>query len=211
MQYNVGILLLQTGLWDLGIDILHQSLALFEEVQDLRTKAYCFTFLGSHYGEQRLYKQAFSCFDQALEAIRPIQFPEFEVSILLKMVWVYIQQQAYDMAQATLEDIDALDVLVTDYFDQWMLKLAQGYVFAAQDKRGDADALFSEVQRSNMSKACDSMEDAVATQKKYKDEQGVESYVKQVGEEYLVYRSSDSKVLKSVNYSPADIKGMLKK
>lgn len=71
------------------------------------------------------------------------------------------------------------------------------------------DELFSEVQRSNMSKACKSMEEAEATQKKYLEEQGVESFVKKIGEDYLVYRSSDSKVLKSVNYSPADIKGKL--
>jgi len=70
--------------------------------------------------------------------------------------------------------------------------------------------LFEEVQRSNMSKACTSMEEAEATQKKYKDEQGVDSYVKQVGNDFLVYRESDSKVLKSVNYSPADIVGKLK-
>lgn len=69
--------------------------------------------------------------------------------------------------------------------------------------------LFDEVQRSNMSKACSSMEEALATQKKYKEEQGVDSYVKQVGADFLVYRQSDSKVLKSVNYSPADIKGKL--
>ena len=71
------------------------------------------------------------------------------------------------------------------------------------------DALFSEVQRSNMSKACKSMEEAEATQKKYKEEQGVDSYVKQVGDDFLVYRKSDSKVLKSVAYSPADIKAKL--
>lgn len=71
------------------------------------------------------------------------------------------------------------------------------------------DSLFSEVQRSNMSKACKSMEEAEATQAKYKTEQGVDSYVKQVGDDFLVYRQSDSKVLKSINYSPADIKGKL--
>ena len=69
--------------------------------------------------------------------------------------------------------------------------------------------LFAEVQRSNMSKACKSMEEAQATQAKYLEEQGVESYVKKVGDEFLVYRTSDSKVLKSIHYSPADIKGKL--
>ena len=71
------------------------------------------------------------------------------------------------------------------------------------------DELFSEVQRSNMSKACDTIEEAKATQKKYLEKDGVESYVRQVGDDFLVYRKSDSKVLKSINYSPADIKGKL--
>lgn len=74
---------------------------------------------------------------------------------------------------------------------------------------GKFKELFEEVQRSNMSKACKSMEEAEATQQKYMEEQGVDSYVKQIGEDFLVYRKSDSKVLKSVNYSPADIKGKL--
>ena len=112
--------------------------------------------------------------------------------------------------QELREAIEADDLVeVADAFCDIQYVLSGAILeFGLADK---FDALFSEVQRSNMSKACDSMEDAIATQKKYKDEQGVESYVKQVGEEYLVYRSSDSKVLKSVNYSPADIKGMLKK
>ncbi|MEM1320998.1 MAG: nucleoside triphosphate pyrophosphohydrolase family protein [Bacteroidota bacterium] len=69
--------------------------------------------------------------------------------------------------------------------------------------------LFDEVQRSNMSKSCRSMEEAEATMKHYKEHKGVDSYVKQVGDVFLVYRSSDDKTLKSINYSPADLKSIL--
>ena len=69
---------------------------------------------------------------------------------------------------------------------------------------------FDEVQRSNMSKTCKSMEEAIETQAYYKKKRGMESFIEQKGEEYLVYRVEDKKVLKSVNYSPADIKGILK-
>jgi len=69
--------------------------------------------------------------------------------------------------------------------------------------------LFDEVQRSNMSKTCKSKEVAEQTQAYYKAEKGTDSYIVQRGEEYLVYREGDSKVLKSVEYSPADIKGKL--
>jgi predicted HAD superfamily Cof-like phosphohydrolase len=51
--------------------------------------------------------------------------------------------------------------------------------------------LFDEVQRSNMSKTCKTVEEA--------------------GDVYLVYRKSDNKTLKSVKYSPADLKGILEK
>lgn len=69
--------------------------------------------------------------------------------------------------------------------------------------------LFDEVQRSNMSKTCKTIEEAQATQKHYLDTKGVDSFVEPKNEEFLVYRSNDKKVLKSVNYSPADIKGKL--
>jgi len=69
--------------------------------------------------------------------------------------------------------------------------------------------LFDEVQRSNMSKTCKSEEVAKQTQKYYKEEKGTDSYIVTRDGEYLVYREGDGKVLKSVEYSPADIKGML--
>jgi len=71
-------------------------------------------------------------------------------------------------------------------------------------------AMFDEVQRSNMSKACSTLEEAKATQEKYLLEKNVESTVVQKEDKFLVYRKEDGKVLKSVNYSPADIQGLLR-
>ncbi|GGF34282.1 pyrophosphohydrolase domain-containing protein [Echinicola rosea] len=70
--------------------------------------------------------------------------------------------------------------------------------------------LFDEVQRSNMSKACKSVEEAEATVSHYQ-KQGVDSYYEKEGDLYLVFRQEDNKTLKSVNYSPADLKGVLSK
>lgn len=70
-------------------------------------------------------------------------------------------------------------------------------------------ALFDEVQRSNMSKTCKSMDEAEATQSYYEMHRGAESIIKKEGDEYLVYRKSDGKVLKSVNYSPPDLEKIL--
>ncbi len=71
------------------------------------------------------------------------------------------------------------------------------------------NTIFSEVQRSNMSKTCKSYEEAEATQKHYFDHKGMTSEIKERNGEFLVYRIEDGKVLKSINYSPADIKGKL--
>ncbi|MCR9063077.1 MAG: nucleoside triphosphate pyrophosphohydrolase family protein [Cytophagales bacterium] len=70
--------------------------------------------------------------------------------------------------------------------------------------------LFEEVQRSNMSKACSNEEEARATVEHYKAK-GTNSYYKKDGDKFLVYREGDNKTLKSVNYSPADLKGILEK
>lgn len=69
-------------------------------------------------------------------------------------------------------------------------------------------ALFDEVQRSNMSKACETEEEAKATIAHY-EAKGTPCFYEKEGELYLVFREGDHKTLKSVNYSPADLKGIL--
>ena len=70
-------------------------------------------------------------------------------------------------------------------------------------------ALFDEVQRSNMSKACKTKEEAITTVEYYRNERGTECYYKEVDGRYLVFRTDDNKTLKSVNYSPADLKAII--
>lgn len=70
-------------------------------------------------------------------------------------------------------------------------------------------AVFDDVHRSNMSKACKSLEEAEATVKYYKDEKNVEARVEQTDAGWLVYRVPDSKVLKSINYQPPQISRIL--
>lgn len=70
-------------------------------------------------------------------------------------------------------------------------------------------ALFDEVHRSNMSKACKTVEEANRTIAHYLAKDNVESYYKEVDSKFFVYRLSDNKTLKSVEYSPAAIKTLL--
>ncbi|GAB2794147.1 hypothetical protein GCM10027275_44010 [Rhabdobacter roseus] len=69
-------------------------------------------------------------------------------------------------------------------------------------------ALFDEVQRSNMSKACNSLEEAEATVAHYQ-QKGTDCYYQEDNGKYLVYRTSDNKTLKNINYSPADLVSIL--
>lgn len=70
--------------------------------------------------------------------------------------------------------------------------------------------LFDEVQRSNMSKTCKDEEEARQTVEHYFKKDGTECYYQQEGPHWLVYRKGDNKTIKSINYSPADLEGILK-
>lgn len=72
-----------------------------------------------------------------------------------------------------------------------------------QNKFWDA---YQEVQRSNMSKACVSEEEARQTAEFRAKELGVETHYEKVGDYWIVYRSSDRKVLKNINYSKPNLK-----
>jgi predicted HAD superfamily Cof-like phosphohydrolase len=70
--------------------------------------------------------------------------------------------------------------------------------------------LFDEVQRSNMSKSCETQQEAIATLSHYKKKDKTEGHYKELNGKYIVYRKGDNKVLKSINYSPANLKKMIK-
>jgi len=67
------------------------------------------------------------------------------------------------------------------------------------------NTLFDEVQRSNMSKACNTHQEAIETLLHYKKKDGTEGTYKEEDGKWLVYRKEDNKILKSVNYSPANL------
>lgn len=72
------------------------------------------------------------------------------------------------------------------------------------------DQAFQEVHRSNMSKACETQQEALDTIEYYR-ERGIDSdYIpdEDLGV-YFVLRKSDGKILKSINYSPANLKQFL--
>ena len=70
--------------------------------------------------------------------------------------------------------------------------------------------LFNEVQRSNMSKACDTELQAQETVEHYKAKDE-EAFYEKSGDKYNVHRISDHKVLKNKYYSAADLKSIIEK
>lgn len=105
----------------------------------------------------------------------------------------------------TTNMIEVLDALVDIRY------VADGAVIAygLQDVFHGA---FANIQESNMSKACDTQDEALATIRKYAVEKGVKAFYAYEPEldKYLVLRTEDKKLLKSINYIAADMGQFLK-
>lgn len=106
------------------------------------------------------------------------------------------------------EAIEAKDIVAAaDAFCDLQYVLSGAILeFGLGEKFAD---LFAEVQRSNMSKICETREVAEDTVTYYRDERDTEGYITEESDQFLVYRKSDHKVLKSVHYSPADLQSIL--
>ena len=72
------------------------------------------------------------------------------------------------------------------------------------------EELFNEVHKSNMSKACSSEEEAIKTVEFYLNRDNTQSSYTVKGDKFVVKRDDD-KLLKSINYYPADLKKILDK
>lgn len=69
---------------------------------------------------------------------------------------------------------------------------------------------YMEVQASNLSKACTTQEEAQKTVEVRSQEQGESCHYEQVGDKYIVYRTRDRKVMKSINYFKPDLNQFFK-
>lgn len=115
-----------------------------------------------------------------------------------------IQEELNELQQA-IQDKDIVEVADALCDIQYVLSGAV-LEFGLGDK---FVTLFNEVQRSNMSKACVSEEEAQQTVDYYQNEKGTEAYFVEKEGKFLVYRKEDNKTLKSINYSPANLKKII--
>lgn len=119
---------------------------------------------------------------------------------------INLLQEELDELKEAIEENDLVEVADALCDLQYVLSGAV-HEFGLGDK---FKALFEEVQRSNMSKVCDDYATANDTLEFYKKKDGTEGFIKESSAGFLVYRATDKKVLKSVKYSPANLKDLLK-
>ena len=71
--------------------------------------------------------------------------------------------------------------------------------------KGQIWKAYAEVQASNMSKSCETKEEAEDTVLVRSREQEEECHYEKVNDRYVVYRSRDNKVMKSIHYFAPDL------
>ena len=129
----------------------------------------------------------------------------YEPTIPEKKEWQFV----YDFILEELEEyrqacengniVEVLDALC----DITYVSLGNGTMLhGLKDKIWPA---YQEVQASNLSKACQSQEEAKLTVEKRSKEQGEPCHWEEVSDMYIVYRTRDRKVMKSINYFRPDL------
>ncbi len=120
---------------------------------------------------------------------------------------VSLIREELEELEAAIKDKDIVEVADALCDIQYVLSGAV-LEFGLGEKFRD---LFDEVQRSNMSKSCATVDEAESTIQYYKESKGVDSYYEEVDGHYLVFRKGDKKTLKSIKYSPAALKPIIEK
>jgi len=130
----------------------------------------------------------------------------YEPVIPEKKEWMFVydfileELEEYKHACETGDIVEILDALC----DIAYVSIGNGAMLhGLKDKLWEA---YQEVQASNMSKACNSEEEAQQTVERRSAEQNEPCHYEKVGEYYIVYRSRDRKVMKNVNYFRPDLK-----
>jgi hypothetical protein len=131
----------------------------------------------------------------------------YEPTIPEKKEWQFV----YDFIQEELEEyreacengdiVEVLDALC----DIAYVSLGNGTML--HGLKSKIWPAYLEVQGSNLSKACKTEEEAILTVSKRSKEQGEACHFEKVAEgRYIVYRTRDRKVMKSVNYYRPDLR-----
>ena len=113
----------------------------------------------------------------------------------------FIQEELDELREAVEQE--NIQEILDAILDITYVGLGNGaLVFGLKDKIWEA---YQEVQASNLSKICTTLGEAEETVKVRSEEQGEPCHYEEVGSNYVVYRTSDKKVMKSINYFRPDL------
>jgi hypothetical protein len=114
----------------------------------------------------------------------------------------FIKEETEELAEAVQEKdiVSVLDAICD------LLYVAVGNATMAFGLKDKLLPAYAEVQASNMSKVCTSVEEAEETVRVRAEQQGEPCHFEKVGEYYIVYRTRDKKVMKSINYFSPNLK-----
>ena len=113
----------------------------------------------------------------------------------------FIQEELDELREAVEQE--NIQEILDAILDITYVGLGNGaLVFGLKDKIWEA---YQEVQASNLSKICTTLEEAEETVKVRSEQQGEPCHYEEVGDNYVVYRTSDKKVMKSINYFRPDL------
>lgn len=112
-------------------------------------------------------------------------------------VFEYLYNDEYDSISSNIIDLKFGEV---NNVNMAVYELANLFKFSLENFKTALDR----VHASNMSKFCNTEQEAVESVISYK-EQGIDVYSKQVGDKWVIYRLSDNKVLKSKYYHRVDL------
>ena len=113
----------------------------------------------------------------------------------------FIQEELDELREAVEQE--NIQEILDAILDITYVGLGNGaMVFGLKDKIWEA---YQEVQASNLSKICTTLEEAEETVKVRSEQQGEACHYEEVGSNYVVYRTSDKKVMKSINYFRPDL------
>ena len=104
----------------------------------------------------------------------------------------FIQEELDELREAVEQE--NIQEILDAILDITYVGLGNGaMVFGLKDKIWEA---YQEVQASNLSKICTTLKEAEETVKVRSEQQGEPCHYEEVGENYVVYRTSDKKVMK---------------
>ena len=130
----------------------------------------------------------------------------FEPIIPEKKEWMFVydfimeELQEYKEACEKGDIVEVLDALC----DITYVSLGNGTLL--HGLKGKIWEAYQEVQASNMSKSCETESEAKSTVTQRTEEQGEPCHFEKVGDRYVVYRTRDRKVMKSIMYFKPNLK-----